>query len=151
MHVRCPAKAFAALPMAMLMTITVMVLPAAAEQSTPVYPPVCKAPLETWTEINLYLGRNISGIGEVSEQQFRQFAREVVTPRFPDGLTLLDALGQFNDGKRTVRERAKLLVLLVPDSAGIADKVAQIVKAYKYRFRQQSVLRTEKVLCLSFD
>ena len=101
--------------------------------------------------VKLTTDDGISGIGEVTEQQFREFAREVVTPRFPDGLTLLDALGQFHDGKRVVRERSKLLVLLVPDSAGIAVKVGQIVQAYKHRFRQQSVLRTEKALCLSFD
>lgn len=151
MRWRCPSKLFTALPLAVMMTITLAVSTFAAERPAAGYPASCRAPLEPWTEINLYFGRNISGIGEVTEQQFREFAREVVTPRFPDGLTLLDALGQFYDGKRVVRERSKLLVLLVPDSAGIAVKVGQIVQAYKHRFRQQSVLRTEKALCLSFD
>jgi hypothetical protein len=111
----------------------------------------CPAPLERWTEISLYLGRNIAGIGEVTEYQFRNFLREVVTPRFPDGLTVLDAAGQFRDGARIIRERTKLLILLVPDAAEVRGKVAAVVSRYKTRFRQQSVLHTENSLCLSFD
>ena len=111
----------------------------------------CPAPLERWTEISLFLGRNIAGIGEVTEYQFRDFLREVVTPRFPDGLTVLDATGQFRDGARIIRERTKLLILLVPDAAEVRSKVEAVVRRYKARFRQQSVLRTESALCLSFD
>jgi hypothetical protein len=127
-----------------------MVAGEAAQSADFTRPPVCAAPFEPWTEINLYFGRDIAGVGEVTEQQFRAFAREVVTPRFPDGLTILDGLGQFRDGQRIVRERAKLLVLLVPDRNDIAAEVTQIVREYKRRFRQQSVLRTETQLCLSF-
>lgn len=149
MHARCLSAASTALVALMM---TAMAVPVAAEQSAvAAQSSACKAPLEAWTEINLYFGRNIAGIGEVTEQQFRQFAREVVTPRFPDGLTLLDALGQFHDGNRIVRERSKVLVLLVPDSGETAGKVAQVVREYKRRFQQQSVLRTENTLCLSFD
>jgi hypothetical protein len=111
----------------------------------------CPAPLERWTEISLFLGRNIAGMGEVTEYQFRDFLRDVVTPRFPDGLTVLDATGQFRDGARIIRERTKLLILLVPDAAAVKGKVEAVVRRYKKRFRQQSVLRTESPLCLSFD
>lgn len=111
----------------------------------------CRAPLERWTEIALYFGRDIAGVGEVSERQFRRFLAAEVTPRFPDGLSVVDATGQFRDGRRIVRERTKLVVLLVPAAVEAARKVAAIVKAYKTRFRQQSVLRTETAVCLSFD
>ena len=72
----------------------------------------CRAPLEPWTEIDLYFGRNISSGGIVSEKQFRQFLAEVVTPRFPDGLSVLDVAGQFRGSNGViVREPSKLLVL----------------------------------------
>ena len=134
-----------------LSLIAVPALVAADQPAATTAPTLCQAPFEPWTEIELYFGRNIAGVGEVTEQQFRNFVREVVTPRFPDGLTLLDALGQFRDGKRIVRERTKQLVLLVPEPDEIAGKVEFIVKEYKDRFRQQSVLHTENSLCLSFD
>lgn len=151
MPARRRSAAVLALPLVALM-MTAVTMPVAAEPSVvATQASACRAPLEAWTEISLYFGRDIAGIGEVTEQQFRQFAREVVTPRFPDGLTLLDGVGQFHDGKRIVRERSKLLVLLVPDAGEASGKVAQIVREYKRRFQQQSVLRTESTLCLSFD
>jgi hypothetical protein len=45
----------------------------------------CRAPLERWTEIDLYFGRNIAGVGKVSEQQFQGFLADTVTPCFPTG------------------------------------------------------------------
>jgi Protein of unknown function (DUF3574) len=111
----------------------------------------CRPPLEPWAQIELYLGRDIAGVGEVTERQFRHFLGDAVTPRFPDGLTVADVDGQFRDGRRIVRERSKLLILLVPEAEVARPKVAELVAAYKKRFRQRSVLRTETPLCLAFD
>ncbi|WNZ22116.1 DUF3574 domain-containing protein [Leptolyngbya sp. NK1-12] len=36
---------------------------------------------------NLYFGRNIGMTGRVTEQEFQQFVEDVVTPRFPTGVT----------------------------------------------------------------
>jgi hypothetical protein len=96
----------------------------------------CRPPLERWAQIELYLGRDIEGAGEVSERQFRDFLADSVTTRFPDGLTVASVDGQFRDGRRIVRERSKLLILLVPAAADVAEKVAGLVRAYKRRFRQ---------------
>ena len=112
----------------------------------------CRGGLEPWTEIDLYLGRDIPGGDVVSEGQFRQFLAEVVTPRFPDGLSVLDVEGQFRSSTGAiVREQSRLLVILVPDAAVIADKVGQIVADYKQRFGQESVLRAEHPVCLAFE
>jgi hypothetical protein len=53
---------------------------------------------------DLYFGRNIAGGGEVSEAEFQAFINSEITPRFPNGLTLYDADGQFLDstGSRNV-------------------------------------------------
>lgn len=111
----------------------------------------CPEPLETWTQIDLYFGRDIAGRGVVSERQFRNFLANAVTPRFPDGLTVLDATGQFRDARQgIVREPTKLLVLLVPNRKAAAPKIAALVDRYKSQFRQRSVLRTERQVCLAF-
>ena len=75
----------------------------------------CRAPLEPWTQVDLYLGRGLGGDAVVSEEAFEDFLAEVVTPLFPDGLSVIDVAGQFRDNEgNVVREPTKLLILLVP-------------------------------------
>jgi hypothetical protein len=111
----------------------------------------CQAPLEAWTQVELYFGRGLGGDAVVSEEAFRSFLAEIVTPLFPDGLSVIDVAGQFReeDGD-IVHEPTKLLILLVPDVAAVAADVETIVAAYKERFDQQSVLHAEQPVCVGF-
>src|SRR5437016_13345653 len=81
----------------------------------PTAPLVCAAPLKPALEIALYFGRDKQGGGEVSEAEWAQFVAEIVTPRFPDGLSVLNVEGQAREpsGGRIVRERTKLVVVVV--------------------------------------
>ena len=111
----------------------------------------CRTPLQAWTQIELHLGRDISTGGIVSERAFRRFVDEVVTPRFPDGLGIIDFNGQYRHGNGViVHEPSKLLTILVPDAAAVAWKVRQVIAAYKRRFRQESVLHAEIPVCIAF-
>jgi len=94
----------------------------------------------------LFFGRNIAGGGEVSKQDFNKFLEEFITPRFPDGLTVLNGRGQFlNSSGDVERERTILLILLYPVSARKEKhtKIEEIRDEYKSRFQQQSVLRVD--------
>ena len=44
----------------------------------------------------------ITGGGEVSEAEFQKFLDREITPRFPDGLTVYEADGQFLDSTGTL-------------------------------------------------
>lgn len=82
----------------------------------------------------------------VTEKQFRAFVDEVVTPRFPEGLTVQDGYGQYRDSHGTIeRERSYELILLYP--TGLArpndPKIEQIRAAYMKRFAQESVGRID--------
>lgn len=112
----------------------------------------CRAPLEPWTQIELYFGRGLGGDAIVSDEAFRSFIADEVTPLFPDGLSVIDVAGQFRDAEGTIiREPTKLLILLVPDAAAVADDVETIVAAYKERFDQETVLHTEQPACVAFQ
>ena len=94
----------------------------------------------------LFFGRNISGGGEVSRKDFNKFLEEIITPRFPDGLTVLNGRGQFlNSSGEVERERTIVLILLYPVSARREKhaKIEEIREEYKTRFQQQSVLRVD--------
>jgi hypothetical protein len=111
----------------------------------------CRPPLEAWMQVELYFGRGLGGDAIVSEEAFRSFVAEQVTPLFPDGLSVVDVAGQFRgDDGVIVREPTKLLILLVPDAAEVAPDVETIVAAYKEQFDQQSVLHAEQPVCVGF-
>lgn len=99
----------------------------------------------------LFFGRN-SPAGEISEQDFQRFVDAVVTPLFPDGLTVIDGKGQFRASADSPveKELAKVLVLLYRFDKSASDKVEEIRSRYKARFAQQSVLRVDGSVCASF-
>ena len=111
-------------------------------------PPVCTAPLKPAVAIDLYFGRDKPGGGEVTDAEWGAFVTEVVTSRFPDGLSVFDSSGQYREPTgRIVRERSKRLVVIVFDSPAHKAKIIEIVEAYKQRFGQYSVFRVEQPVC----
>jgi len=111
-------------------------------------PPVCTAPLKPAVAIDLYFGRDKSSGGEVTDAEWGAFLTEVVTSRFPDGLSVFDSSGQYREPSgRIVRERSKRLVVIVFDAPAHKAKVIEIVEAYKQRFGQYSVFRVEQPVC----
>ena len=124
----------------------------ATAPATTAPPSACRVPLKAMTQVDLYFGRNIPGGGEVSDAQWRMFLDEVVTPRFPDGLSVLDVYGQWKSTRTSTiaRERSKRLSIIVPDAAAVATNVEAIKAAYKQRFRQESVLQSEAAVCAAF-
>ena len=87
----------------------------------------------------------------MSEAEWSAFMKDTVTPRFPDGLTVLRAQGQWRgkDGK-IVEEPSRALFLMHPGDARSDALVAEIAAAYKSRFSQEAVLRVRTPGCASF-
>jgi hypothetical protein len=111
-------------------------------------PAVCTAPLKPAREIDLYFGRDKQGGGEVSEAEWALFLTDTVTPRFPDGLSVLNVEGQARESSgRIVRERTKLLVVIVFDAPAHQGRVREIVQAYNGRFGQHGVFWSEHPVC----
>lgn len=102
---------------------------------------------------DLYFGRNIGTTGQVTETEFQQFLNQIITPLFPDGLTVYDAKGQFSDSTNTqIREPSKVVSLLYEDSLTNQQSINQIIDAYKNQFQQDSVLRVaNRDITVSFD
>lgn len=89
----------------------------------------------------LYFGRDIPAGGQVSEAQWAAFLAEVITPRFPAGLTVWRSEGQWRDKAGKIwREPGFVLELLDPGDAASDRAVAEIIAEYKRRFAQDSVL-----------
>jgi hypothetical protein len=118
----------------------------AARQSAARLPIVRRFVGERFARTELFFGSARPG-GEVSVAEFQQFLDECVTPRFPDGLTMVTGLGQFRGADGVpIEERAMLLILLYPDEAlrESSKRIEEIREAYKQIFQQESVLRTDR-------
>lgn len=114
-------------------------------------PSRCDAGAQALVEDALYFGLSIPGGGTVGEAQWQQFLRDEVTPRFPQGLSVVDAAGQWrgNDGS-VVREPSRVLTLVHPDDAAHEAAIRAIVDAYRTRFAQEAVMRLKQRTCASF-
>lgn len=98
----------------------------------------------------LYFGTGTPD-GAVTPAEWAAFLETTVTPRFPQGLTVLEASGQWRgkDGS-TVRESSHVLHLAHPDDASSDESIAKVIAAYKTQFRQEAVLRVKTSTCMSF-
>jgi hypothetical protein len=101
----------------------------------------------------ILFGRNIGDRHGVTGARWADFVNGVVTPRFPEGFTVLDGAGQWRDAKRghVVRERSKLLVITNVDDPARRERVHEIMQIYKQRFAQDSVLSIVRPACVAFN
>ncbi|URL59311.1 DUF3574 domain-containing protein [Luteibacter flocculans] len=106
-----------------------------------------------WLRTELYFGLSgVDGKGGVDEAGWRAFLDQEVTPRFPAGLTVLDAYGQWQGSGQPVPERlrSKLVVLLHPDTPAQRQAIDAIRAAWKAKTGDQSVLRVSQPAEVSF-
>ena len=75
-----------------------------------------------------------------------------VSPRFPDGLSVVDVYGQWQGKNQTTPERlrTKMLIIDYQDTAENRAKVDAIRAAWKQRTGDQSVMRVTQPADVSF-
>ena len=88
--------------------------------------------------------------GAVSELEWQLFLRDEVTARFPDGLTVWEADGQWRTPAGTIdHEQSKVLLLVHPDTAAARQSVQTVIDRYRRAFDQQSVLWESARVCVA--
>jgi hypothetical protein len=102
------------------------------------------------TELSFGLSRRDGS--SVTDDEWRAFLRTEVTPRFPNGLTVLDSHGQWRGADETIVEEASRVVILLydPSDRTASTRIEEIRSVYKARFNQESVMRADSVERLSF-
>jgi uncharacterized protein DUF3574 len=100
----------------------------------------------------LMFGRKIGDRIGVSEGEWGRFVDREITPRFPAGLTVFNAAGQWRDkdSNKIVREPSKIVQIVLPGDDGEFSRLNEIAEAYKTRFKQQSVGVIVRPACVSF-
>lgn len=111
----------------------------------------CSAAGERMQRIELLFGMGRKGGGEVGEEDWRAFLEAEVTPRFPDGLTVLTGYGQWRNAAGTIaKETSRVLLIWVRPAAADTGSIEAIRSAWKAQFQQDSVMRVDGASCVSF-
>jgi hypothetical protein len=100
----------------------------------------------------MMFGRKIGDRIGVSEIEWSRFVDREITPRFPAGLTVFNASGQWQDTstKKVVHEPSKIVQIVLPGEVDDIPRLNEIAEAYKSRYKQQSVGMIVRPACVSF-
>ncbi len=101
----------------------------------------------------LYFGDSIHGDkNQVSKQDWEKFRNDLILPAFPFGCTIFDAVGFWQQQNEwvTIQERTKVVVLIYDPDEETERKIQNIVQHYKDYFEQESVLRVDYDVRVTF-
>ena len=110
---------------------------------------------DLWVRSELFFGAPGPEGTKESEVKWDAFVDTEVTPRFPDGLTVLSGYGQWRGSSGEISQQSsKVLIILYPAEGAqeSSAKLEEIRDAYEQQFQQESVLRAEDsaLVCTSF-
>jgi hypothetical protein len=111
--------------------------------------PACGPDEQAGESAQLFFGRNIGSTSGVDEAAFQDFVAREIAPRFPAGMTILDAEGRWASQDQVITEATKVVILA---QVGAIDRSAlsAIRAAYRDRFSQDAVLQVASPACLAF-
>lgn len=111
---------------------------------------VCRAGA-AMERLELLFGMGKRDGGTISDADWAAFLDAEVTPRFPDGLTVLSGYGQWRgDSGKLTREASRVLLVWYKPAPDTEHKIEAIRTAYRERFSQDSVMRVDSRSCVSF-
>jgi hypothetical protein len=100
----------------------------------------------------LYFGRNRPGGGFVGETEWQDFLGQVITPRFPLGLTVVAAKGQWKGKSGSIeQEQSEIVTLFHSGDEAARRAISEVATEYKRRFQQEAVLRERMPTCTRFE
>src|SRR5436305_5837538 len=117
----------------MAATILACLLAASGFSAAGAQPLACHGAQQPREIAELVFGRRIGTQGLVGQAGWRRFVAREITPRFPDGLTIIEATGQWRNPAtgRIVREPVRLLTIAMPGKENDHQHLEEIAEAYK--------------------
>jgi hypothetical protein len=116
-------------------------------------PGACVLPTQKpMIEVDFYFGRDIARRATVTEAEWEDFAAREITPRFPDGFTILDVKGQWRNPQNgaVTQEASKLVRVIAADDGNLSARVEAVSLAYRQRFHQDAVGVASTPVCAAF-
>ncbi len=100
-----------------------------------------------WIKTEIYCGRNIPAGGQVSDSEFSDFLKKIVTKEFPKGLTLFNAYGQMEKASGTIVKQPTAVIVIVHEKTkSNTVKIQRIIDAYRSRFGNPQVMSISSLI-----
>jgi hypothetical protein len=102
--------------------------------------------------VQLFFGRTMKGDQPISDAAWNAFLAESVTPRFPAGLTVIEARGQWRQRAtgRIISQPSSIVEIVTDGLAADYVKFEAIRSDYKAKFAQESVGLVTSRSCASW-
>ena len=112
-----------------------------------VRPQACPAGQDQVRTAQLFLGAKPPA--RLSDADLRAFVDQEVTPRFPEGVTVVDGGGQWKgSADQLVREAAKVVLIVLPAKGDAIARIETVRTAYRARFKQDTVVVIPQPACV---
>lgn len=87
---------------------------------------------------------------KLDDRDLRRFVDREVTPRFPDGVTVVEGGGQWKGAdNRLMREAAKMVLIVLPASGDGHARMEAVRTAYRVQFKQDPVVVVPPPACVA--
>ena len=110
----------------------------------------CPSGQERLRTAQLFLGRQTPGLA-IAPWDLQRFVDQEITPRFPDGVTVLDGGAQWQGNENIlIRDAAKVVLIVLPVRGDPTTRVEAVRSAYRQKFNQDSVVVVGQPACVEF-
>ena len=109
-------------------------------------------PGEQQVTAQLFYGRAHKDGSQINAAEWADYLAKDVTPRFPAGLTVIDANGQWQHPKtgRVMREKSTIIEIVTSASPETWARMQELRDIYKKRFHQEVVGLVVNLSCASW-
>ena len=85
--------------------------------------------------------QSMRGQGLISRRAWQRFVADTITPALPQGFTVYDAYGQWQDPMTQAigREPTEVVLVAAANTPAFRARIAAIAEAYRRRFAQRSI------------
>lgn len=105
-----------------------------------------------FVQTELYFGLSQQDGKIISDSAFRAFVQNYATKTFTQGFTITASKGWWTDKatKQILSEPSQVIITINKMNNQLSNKIDSLRSMYKNLFNQQSVLRTDKKVSVSF-
>ena len=102
------------------------------------------APERSWVKSELYFGARVADGKLISPEAWTAFLAEVITPAFPDGLTVIQANGQMRSSDGVIRRQPTWVVVILRPTGPLEDqRIRSVISNFRSRFNDAELMRVD--------